>query len=145
MTRRSRGSGNQAKVRRGKAATPKHGAVPKLRRSGPTAALETELARRAREGDDALEQFSATSEVLKIISESGGELEPVFAAMLDNATRICEATSGLLVRAESDGFRIVASLRQRADIEEMKHRTFQFGPSTPIGRAVQTRQIVTGG
>ena len=62
--------------------------------------------------------------------------------MLENATRICEATSGLLVRAENDGFRIVASWRQRADIEDMKHRTFRFGPSTPIGRAVRTRQIV---
>jgi hypothetical protein len=44
----------------------------------------------------------------------------------------------LLVRAEADGFRIAASVRQRADIEEMKHRTFRFGPSTPIGRAVRT-------
>jgi transcriptional regulator with GAF, ATPase, and Fis domain len=48
----------------------------------------------------------------------------------------------LLVRAEADGFRIAASVRQRADIKEMKHRTFKFGPSTPIGRAVRTRQIV---
>jgi hypothetical protein len=48
----------------------------------------------------------------------------VFEAMLENATRICESTSGLLVRAENDGFRIAASLRQRADSEEMKHRTF---------------------
>jgi transcriptional regulator with GAF, ATPase, and Fis domain len=55
---------------------------------------------------------------------------------------ICEATSGLLVRAENDGFQIVASWRQRADIEDMKHRMFKFGPSTPIGRAVRSRQIV---
>jgi hypothetical protein len=52
-------------------------------------------------------------------------------ALLNNATRICEATSGLLVRAENDGFlQIVASVRQRADTEEMKHRTFKFGPSS---------------
>ena len=80
--------------------------------------------------------------MLRVISSSPGELEPVFGAMLENATRICEATSGLLVRAENDGFRIVQSLRQRADIADMKHRTFRFGPSTPIGRAIRTRQIV---
>jgi GAF domain-containing protein len=121
---------------------PKRGTAPKLhRRNSPTAAQETELARRTRERDEALEQFSATSEILKVISGSAGELEPVFGAMLENATRICEATTGLLVRAENDGFRIVAS-RQRADIEKMKDRTFRFGPSTPIGRAVRTRQIV---
>jgi signal transduction histidine kinase/putative methionine-R-sulfoxide reductase with GAF domain len=135
MRRRSRAGGERAKSQRHKAVTPK-------RRSAPeSVGQETELARRTRERDEALEQFSATSEVLKVISGSAGELEPVFRAMLDNATRICEATSGLLVRAENDGFRIVAS-RQRADIEEMKHRTFRFGPSTPIGRAAQTRQIV---
>jgi two-component system NtrC family sensor kinase len=102
---------------------------------------EADLARLTRERDEALEQFSATSEVLKVISGSAGELEPVFGAMLDNATRICEATTGFLVRPENDGFRIVAS-RQRADIEEMKHRTLRFGPLTPIGRAVRTQRIV---
>src|SRR6516164_2194921 len=137
MRRRSRASSKLAKARSRKAKT-----LKVVRRRGSTAAQETELARRTRERDEALEQFSATSEVLKVISGSAGELEPVFGTMLDNATRICEATSGLLVRAESDGFRIAASLRQRADIEEMKHRTFKFGPSTPIGRAVRTRQIV---
>ena len=136
MRRRSRAGGEPAKTRRRKTVTPKR------RSARDSVGQETELARRTRERDEALEQFSATSEVLKVISGSAGELEPVFGAMLDNATRICEATSGLLVRAENDGFRIVASLRQRGDIEEMKHRTFRFGPSTPIGRAVRTRQIV---
>ena len=112
------------------------------RRALSSADLQEKLKRQARELDEALERFSATSEVLKVISASAGELEPVFGAMLENATRICEATSGLLVRAENDGFRIVASWHQLADIEGIKHRTFNFGPSTPIGRAVRTRQIV---
>jgi GAF domain-containing protein len=143
MRRRSNRNGGSTKTRADKAATPKrrHASKSARHRSSVTAS-EIELAQRTRERDEALEQFSATSEVLKVISASAGELEPVFGAMLDNATRICQATSGLLVRAEADGFRIVASVRQRADIEEMKHRTFKFGPSTPIGRAVQTRQIV---
>jgi hypothetical protein len=121
---------------------PKRRTTHTLRGRGPSG-LKTMAAQFARERDEALEQLSATSEVLKVISASAGELEPVFGAMLDNATRICEATSGLLVRAENDGFRIAASLRQRADIEDMKHRTFKFGPSTPIGRAVRTRTCPT--
>jgi GAF domain-containing protein len=138
MRRRSRASSKLAKARSRKAK-----ALKAVRHSSsPVAGQETEATRFHRERDEALEQLSATSEVLKVISASAGNLEPVFGAMLENATRICEATSGLLVRAESDRFRIVASLRQRADIENMKHRTFKFGPSTPIGRAVRTRQVV---
>src|SRR6516162_10511243 len=98
MRRRSRAGGKPAKSQRRKAVTPK-------RRSAPeSVGQETELARRTRERDEALEQFSATSEVLNVISGSAGELKPVFAAMLENATRICEATSGLLVRVEDDDF-----------------------------------------
>src|SRR6516165_6916976 len=138
MRRRSRASSKLANARGRKAKTLKAA----RHSSSSSAGQETEFARLRCERDEALEQFSATSEVLKAISTSAGELEPVFGAMLKNATRICEATSGLLVRAENDGFRIVASSHQRADIEDMKHRAFKFGPSTPIGRAVRTKQIV---
>ncbi len=144
MRRRSRAGGKPVKTRRRKTAALKRRNAPKAvhNRSVSVPSQETQVARLTRERDEALERETATSEVLKVISSSPGELEPVFQAMLENATRICAATSGLLVRAENDGFRIAASLRQRADIEEMKHRTFKFGPSTPIGRAVRTRQIV---
>ena len=138
MRRRSRTS-KEVKVRRHKMERPKRRTAS--RRASSPVPHEADLARLTRERDEALEQFSATSEVLKVISGSAGELEPVFGAMLDNATRLCEATTGFLVRPENDGFRIVAS-RQRADIEEMKHRTFRFGPLTSIGRAVRTQQIV---
>jgi GAF domain-containing protein len=134
MRRRSRASSKLAKARSRKATT--------VRGRGSSGRQETEVARLTRERDEALERETATSEVLKVISSSPGELEPVFQAMLENVTRVCGATSGLLVRAENDGFRIAASWRQRANIEDMKHRTFKFGPSTPIGRAVRTRQIV---
>jgi GAF domain-containing protein len=92
---------------------------------------------------ESLQQQTATADVLKVISSSPGELEPVFNAMLENATRICEAKSGFLFRADNDGFRIVASLHGQADfVEQMKHQAFKFGPLTPNGRAALTRQIV---
>jgi two-component system, NtrC family, sensor kinase len=67
----------------------------------PRAELERKLA-------EALEQQTATSEVLRVISGSPGELEPVFQAMLANAVRICEAAFGTLFLRDADAFRAVA-------------------------------------
>ena len=58
--------------------------------------LLNELRQRTDDLSESLEQQTATSEVLKVISSSPGELEPVFEAMLANATRICEANLGFL-------------------------------------------------
>ena len=70
--------------------------------------LEEKLARAQRERDEALEQQRATSEVLRVISSSPGELEPVFNAILANATRICDARFGNMFLYEGGTFKLVA-------------------------------------
>ena len=71
--------------------------------------LLNELRQRTDDLTESLEQQTATSEVLRVISSSPGELEPVFRAMLENATRICGAKFGNLWLRESHNFRIAAT------------------------------------
>jgi signal transduction histidine kinase len=70
--------------------------------------LLKELRQRTNDLSEALEQQMATSEVLRVISSSPGDLKPVFETMLANATRLCEAKFGNLFLSEEDAFRVVA-------------------------------------
>ena len=81
------------------------------RRRGPTAAdLQKQLDQRTRELAEALEQQNATSEVLRVISSSPGDLKPVFESILANATRLCQAKFGMLYLWEGEGQYRVAAL-----------------------------------
>jgi two-component system, NtrC family, sensor kinase len=92
---------------------------------------------------DALEQQAATSEVLKVISKSRGQLEPVFNAMLENAVRICGAKFGQLFLSEDDGFRTIAMHDVPRAFAEKRRREPFFRPSagSPLGRVMRTSQV----
>jgi GAF domain-containing protein len=92
---------------------------------------------------EALEQQTATSEVLRVISSSPGELQPVFDAMLANAARLCEAKFGTLYLRDGDAFH-VASLHNAppAFAEDRKRGLIRPGPGTALGRLIRTKQVV---
>jgi two-component system, NtrC family, sensor kinase len=110
--------------------------------------LLNELRQRTDDLSEALEQQTATSEVLGVISSSPGELEPVFQAILANAQRICEAKFGFLYGIENGVPRIISKRgippRLADYLQRGPHRPplNRPGPSTAISRAVQSRQTV---
>ena len=113
------------------------------RRSLSPAGRETKLARLTRELHEAAEQQAATSEVLRVISSSPGELEPVFNAMLANAVQICEANFGMLFRFEDGVVRAAAMLGVPPAFAEFWQRGPQRpGRQTALGRSIETRQTV---
>jgi signal transduction histidine kinase len=92
---------------------------------------------------EALEQQTGTSEVLRVISSSPGELEPVFNAMLENAVRLCEAKFGNLLLYEGDAFRIVAMHGAPPEWDALRRRepVIRFSPVNPLGRIFTTKQL----
>ena len=105
--------------------------------------LLNELRQRTDDLTESLEQQTATSEVLRVISSSPGELEPVFQAMLENATRICEGKFGTLFLCEEDAFRVVAQNLPPALSElRQRERVVRPGPWSSLVRSSRTKQVV---
>jgi GAF domain-containing protein/CheY-like chemotaxis protein/anti-sigma regulatory factor (Ser/Thr protein kinase) len=107
------------------------------------AVIAIENTRLLNELRESLQQQTATSAVLGVISRSPGELEPVFQAMLENATRICEAKFGNLLLYDGDAFRIVAMHGAPLEWDALRRRdpVIRFSPANPLGRVVATKQL----
>src|SRR5262249_53373749 len=99
---------------------------------------------RTRELSETLEQQTATSEVLRVISSSPGDLELVFQAMLENAVRICEAKFGVLFRYDGDTFNAAASLGVPLEYVDFQRQRGPFRPDAgaPLDRLLATKELV---
>ena len=142
MRRRSRASPERAKSRRRKTKTYKRRGL-----RNPSAAdnkTRSDVAQLTRERDEALEREKATAEVLRVISSSPGELQPVFQTMLANAMQVCEAKFGFMNRYDGDTWKIVAVHGTvPAYTEYLQQQGYRRpGPETVVARIASTKQVV---
>jgi two-component system, NtrC family, sensor kinase len=104
--------------------------------------FETEQ-QRTRELKESLEQQTATSEVLQVISSSPGDLQPVFSNMLENAARICDAKFGNIFRWDGAALHLVATYNTPPAFSQLRSRSpFRPNPENPIGRLLATKAAV---
>jgi class 3 adenylate cyclase/putative methionine-R-sulfoxide reductase with GAF domain len=115
-----------------------------LRNFAAQAVIAIENTRLLNELRQSLEQQTATADVLRVISSSAGELEPVFDAILTNATGICYAKFGMLWLVEGNGLRCVALHNAPAAFAEKRRREPLIHPTPELvlGRLIDTKQVV---
>src|SRR5215469_7520317 len=146
MKRRSKAVGKAGKAGRRKALMPKRSISPKAvpGRDSRLSSHATEIARFIRERDEALEREKASADVLRVISSSPGDLQPVFNTILINATRLCEANLGTLELWENDAGRLAASHgAPRAYLEARRREPLiRPSPNHPLGLMAATKQVV---
>ena len=107
------------------------------------AVIAIENARLLNELRESLEQQTATSEVLKVISSSQGDLDPVFQAMLENAVRICDASFGMLFRIKDELVSAAAMIGVPPQFAEFWRRGPQRpGPRTAFARMIEEKRTV---
>jgi GAF domain-containing protein len=116
--------------------------VQLLKTFADQAVIAIENARMFNETREALEQQTATSEVLQVISSSPGELEPVFQAMLGNAMRICEANFGIMFGYADSAFRSLSWMGITSEFAEYLQTARVWGPETGLGQLARTKQTV---
>ena len=145
MRGRSRAGGEPRKARRRKAVKPKRRNAPKaIRNRGVSlAGQETVVARLTRERDEALLRETANAEILRLISKSPGDLELVFRTILENATRICNANFGTLLRFDGQRFHPAAQFNTpTAFWEELTRRgPFEASRSRTLAHLMETMQV----
>ena len=103
-----------------------------------------DLSQRTGELTESLEQQTATSEVLQVINSTPGDLQAVFATMLKEAARICDAALGNIQSWDGESFRVVATYKAPpALVEARRHLPFRpSSPDAPLGRLVATKMVV---
>ena len=106
------------------------------------AVIAIENARLLNELRESLQQQTATAEVLRVISSSPGELEPVFQKLLTNATRLCVADFGLMSQYDGNSFQLMAQVGANQDYVGYMRRPFRPGPETLSGRVIRARAPV---
>src|SRR5215831_9691771 len=144
VRRRGTVSRKPAKPQHRKPTRPKRSNSPTATRlaSSTLADLQQKVSALTRELAEAREQQAATSEVLGVIASSPGELAPVFQAMLDNATRICDANFGGLYLRDGDEFRLSAVHNMPPALVQARRRMLRPEIKTPMGRAIRTKQVI---
>jgi signal transduction histidine kinase len=109
---------------------------------GAQAVIAIENTRLLNELRESLQQQIATADVLKVISSSPGDLEAVFQTLLENATRICEAKFGVLMRFDGEAFSCAAHLgTPPALVEFMQRGPFRPPPGSHLDRVMRTKQL----
>jgi two-component system NtrC family sensor kinase len=142
MKGRSKAGGKAVKVARNKA-TPKRSIPPKAGRRSATTSRESEIARLTRELNEAREQQSATSEVLKVISRSAFELRAMFDALVQSAAKLCEADCAFIFQKNGESYRLAANQGFSLEFESyMKQRPIEPGRGTIAGRTALEGKIV---
>jgi class 3 adenylate cyclase/putative methionine-R-sulfoxide reductase with GAF domain len=109
------------------------------------ARLLNELRQRTDDLTEALEQQTATSEVLQVISSSPGDLEPVFASMLEKAIRVCDATFGNIYRWDGEAFYLLATKNTPQALAEYRRSASPVvrpAPDTLFGRLAAARKLI---
>jgi two-component system, NtrC family, sensor kinase len=105
--------------------------------------LLSELRQRTANLTESLEQQTATSEVLQVISSSAGDVQPVFQAMLENAVRICDATFGNIYRWDGENLHLVAANKSPSSFVQTRARIgLHPGANDPVGRMIMTKAVV---
>jgi GAF domain-containing protein len=135
-----------AKTQYRKPTRAKRTSAPATARRGSSAhlaSLQEQVSALTRELAEAREQQTATSEVLRVISNSPGQLDPVFGAILENATRLCEAKFGVLFLYEGGAVRNVAAHNVPPALITTQRQHGEIHPpaGTPLGDVIRTKQM----
>jgi len=137
--------GAKAKNTGRKAAGPKRRIGLTRHHDASTVDLKEQLHRRTQELEEALQREAATAEVLEIISSSPGDLEPVFRAILEQATGICDAKFGIVFRYDGGLFHPVASLDLPPALADFmaKQGAFAPQPGQLFGRLCESKTVIS--